>query len=96
MKILNYFFTVCILLLANTVMGQYFVNYTLASAGKVSINVYDAQGKIVQVLLNAAQRNAGANTETWDGKDQFGNIAPVGNYTWKLLQTQGFSAKYLT
>jgi hypothetical protein len=40
-------------------------------------------------------RCAGNHTETWDRKDDFGNTVPSGNYTWKLLQTQGLKAKYL-
>jgi hypothetical protein len=72
------------------------INYTLPVAGKVSINIYDASGNIVRNFLNAAQRAAGAHTETWDGKNDAGiKLASPSSYTYKLLLTQGLRAKYL-
>lgn len=73
------------------------ITYSLAAAGRVSLAVYNPEGKLVRTLLNAAQRTAGTHTEQWDGKDDAGNVLPTtATYTWKLLQTQGLRAQYQT
>lgn len=38
---------------------------------------------------------AGKQSLIWDGLDRDGNSLPVGDYTWKLLQTPGLKATYL-
>ena len=76
--------------------ATYTINYTLSTAGRVSMNVYDANGAIVREIAHAAQRPAGANSETWDGLDSNGNSLAAGSYTWKLLETPaGLQAQYL-
>lgn len=71
------------------------ITYSLAAAGRVSLGVYNPEGKLVRTLLSATQRTAGTHTEQWDGKDDAGNILPTSaTYTWKLLQTQGLKAQY--
>ncbi len=77
-----------------TVIGQ--INYTLSKSGRISLAIYDTSGQMVRTLLNAAPRNAGANSETWDGKDDAGAALPAGQtYTVKILMTQGLRAEYL-
>jgi len=71
------------------------IHYELKQAGLISLNVYNAQGQVVRELLHAAERSAGPHDETWDGIDEAGQRAPAGNYSWKLLQTQGLTAEYL-
>ncbi len=72
------------------------INYSLPKTGKVSVVIYDANGKLVRTLLNAQQRNSGNNTEIWDGKDDNGNsVGSPSTCTWKLLHTQGLQANYV-
>jgi hypothetical protein len=71
------------------------VNYTLPSAGKVSLAIYDSSGQMVRTLLNAVQRNAGSYSDTWDGKDDAGTAVAAGSYSFKILHTPGLSAEYL-
>lgn len=61
-------------------------SFTLAeSARGTSAGVYDAQKKLIRTLWSARPYNAGAHRAIWDGKDDYGNPAPAGTYTIKLL-----------
>ncbi len=72
------------------------ITYNLPTAGKVSMAIYDADGKLVRTLLAAQPRGAGENTETWNGLDDKGVAVPSPNTcTWKLLETQGLKSEYL-
>ncbi len=55
------------------------------TARATSAGVYDAQGTLVRTLWSARPYAAGIHHAIWDGKDDYGNAAPAGNYTVKLL-----------
>lgn len=71
------------------------LSYTLPRDGRVSLAVYDANGRMVRTLLNAEPQTKGANTLQWDGLDGDGKPVAPGNYTWKLLLSPGLQAEYL-
>jgi len=71
------------------------LTYTLPRDARVSVLIADAHGAVVRELLHAAPRKRGVNREIWDGRDDAGQPAPAGAYTWKLLATQGLRAEYL-
>ncbi|MEN7546892.1 FlgD immunoglobulin-like domain containing protein [Rapidithrix thailandica] len=75
--------------------GSAVINYSLSSAGKVSINIYNGQGKVVRELLHAVSKGAGNHSVTWNGRDNNGNALPSGNYTWKMAAVPGFKASYV-
>ena len=88
----------CVLLLGAVVaQAAYTINYSLAAAGRVSINIYNARGQVVRELLRADRETAGSKSVSWDGKDRDGGTVPNGDScTWKLLQTPGgLKATYL-
>ena len=60
-------------------------SYRLPSEANVSLGIFDAQGHLVRSLVKDAHRRAGANTEYWDGKDQFGAVVMPGKYVVKGL-----------
>jgi len=70
------------------------IKYHLPGNGRVSIVIRNADG-VVRELLHAAPRHAGANVDAWDGLDERGKPAAPGDYTWKLLLTQGLKARYI-
>ena len=72
------------------------IKYTLKSAAKVSLNVYDASGQIVRELLHGSARKAGVQSEVWDGRDDAGKPLPPAKYSWKILGVPGFGAEYIT
>lgn len=71
------------------------ISYTLPKDGRVSLAVYNAQGQMVRTLRNAEPQKAGKQTVIWDGLTSSGQPAPAGDYTWKLLSSQGMKAEYL-
>ena len=67
-----------------TLNGQAAMNYSLSGdASKVSISIFDANGKQVNTV-NLGQQAAGSNSFTWDGKDANGNTLPSGQYTFDV------------
>ncbi len=71
------------------------IEYSLPQAGKVSLAIYDASGKMVRTLASGAAQPAGKNSMVWDGLDRTGKAVPAGDYSWKLLLSQGMKAEYM-
>jgi flagellar hook assembly protein FlgD len=59
--------------------GKTTFQYTLASAGRVTIQVFTMSGDIVQVLC-AATEAAGEYKITWDGRNRSGQMVARGLY----------------
>jgi hypothetical protein len=72
------------------------IPYTVATGGRVSLAVYDGQGRLVRTLATGAPRRAGSYSESWDGLDRYGYPLPAGEYTWKALATTGLRAEFIT
>ena len=83
------------LLLTTSLLHAADIPFTLEKPGNVSAAIYDAQGRQVRTLRNAEPLDAGKHTIVWDGLDRNGQPVPAGDYTWKLLQTQGLTAEFL-
>jgi hypothetical protein len=67
--------------------GALSVEYALPRDAEASLGVYDRQGHLKRWLARADFRNKGDNVEFWDGRDQYGNPLPAGQYTLKGLFT---------
>jgi hypothetical protein len=64
--------TVCYLLSSNV---------ELASSARVTIKIYNLEGKLVRTLCENQERSLGANfVDVWDGKDNRGRLVPSGPY----------------
>ena len=83
-------------LLCRTASPEAMIQYTVPEEGAVSLAIYDAGGRLVRTLLTGAPRLPGDYTEPWDGRDRYGNALPAGTCTWKLLQTAGLQAEFIT
>lgn len=59
------------------------ITFTLPVAGPVWLAVYDLRGQLVNVLVNE-QRPAGAQTVSWDGRDDQGAATAAGTYLFRL------------
>lgn len=71
------------------------VEFTLEADAHVSVIVLDHDGRIVRELLHGEPCKKGENTVEWNGRDNGGRRLPAGEYTWKLLATDGMHAKYV-
>jgi hypothetical protein len=59
------------------------ISYSVAEAGPVSLDVYDAAGRLVRRLVDGV-RAAGSHTATWDGRDDAEHLAGSGIYFYRL------------
>jgi hypothetical protein len=59
------------------------ISFSLAEPTKVSLQIYDASGRIVKTLVNS-QLTRGIYNLTWDGKDKTGNNVAQGIYFCQL------------
>lgn len=57
--------------------------YQLARPGKVTIKIYDKEGKLVRTL-DEGLRDTSKQKILWDGKNQMGNPVPEGTYTFEV------------
>lgn len=72
------------------------IAYRVPSAGRVSLAVYDRDGRLVRTLLTGKPHAAGDHAATWDGLDRYGRPLPAGEYTWRLVATPGLRAEFVT
>ena len=76
---------------AHTLAQTPIIHYSLPRAGKVSLAVYDAQGRQVRTLLAGESQTAGKHTAEWDGLDRLGRAMAVGGYEWPTSTTSAIS-----
>ena len=72
-----------------TVSVDYVTSYTgykivQAKGCKASASVFDSNGKMVRTLYYVQPRTPGTYYETWDGRDDYGNLCPDGDYVIKV------------
>lgn len=69
------------------------IGYQLsANAAKVTISIVAADGTVVR-RIDAGARNAGAQTQLWDGKDNNGNAMRAGVYKVDITAVDGKGVK---
>ncbi|MBN9693485.1 MAG: hypothetical protein J0M24_24835 [Verrucomicrobia bacterium] len=72
------------------------IAFSVPREGRVSLAIYDRDGQMVRTLLTGRPLARGRHTTSWDGLDRYGRALPVGQYTWKLLATEGLRAEFIT
>lgn len=60
--------------------GSAVVRFSIGGPDEVGAAVFDAQGRLVRSLLDAAPRGAGSHTLEWDGRDDGGRSVSAGVY----------------
>ena len=79
-----------------TLPGEVRVSFAVPRDGRVSLALYDGGGRMVRTLLTGRPLARGEHTISWDGLDRYGHALPAGDYTWKLLATEGLRAEFIT
>ncbi len=79
-------------------IGQQGVSFVfdLAKAERVSAAVYDQNDRQVRTLLYGEEFSSGLHKLLWDGLDRNGQAVAAGDYTLKLLRSNGLKAEYIT
>ena len=69
------------------------IRFSLPRAAKVSLNITDAKGWILRELVTVTPYEAGNHVAYWDGRDEYGDALPPGEYLWKLIYFDGIGSK---
>ena len=67
----------------NPFVSETRVSYSLKTAGRASLRIYDVNGRLVRTLFDGAA-DAGVHLARWDGRDDRGRTAGVGIYFIRL------------
>jgi flagellar hook assembly protein FlgD len=70
------------------------VPFELEQAGRVSLTVYDVQGRLVRRLVNGT-RPAGRYEARWDGKDGSGRSIASGVYFYHLEASRSTATRQM-
>ncbi|MBC2601728.1 FlgD immunoglobulin-like domain containing protein [Puniceicoccus vermicola] len=75
--------------------GSIPIQYTLEKEGEVTIAIDNANGERVRNLFGQFPREAGENTDFWDGLDDQGNPVAPGEYTVTIVDHEPFELQIL-
>jgi hypothetical protein len=68
------------------------IEYQVAKAGNVSINIYDINGRLIKVLVNE-NIIPGSHSVIWNGKDNKGSTVASGTYFYQVQAGDFVQAK---
>ena len=60
------------------------IEYTLVKPDKVSLQIYDIQGRLIKTLVNSKWQNGNYRVR-WESKDDHGRQSPAGVYLVRLI-----------
>ncbi len=89
-------FTLVLSLAAQIAAAEVTIPFSVPRDGRGSLALYDADGRMVRTLLTGKPLAKGKHTATWDGLDRYGNALPAGEYSWRLIATEGLRAEFIT
>ena len=70
------------------------VRYEMPRDGYLALGVFSPDGKLLRQLVKSEFRARGAQSEPWDGRDQFGNFVAAGEYRVKGIVTDRIQGVY--
>jgi hypothetical protein len=71
------------------------IRYTMPATGNVTINIYDASGRLVRSLVNGVSE-AGSHNVTWNGTDNNNSPVSSGVYFYRLTAGKFSETKKMT
>ena len=70
------------------------INYALKKDARISVSIYDFQGRLIRDLISGELRTGGSEyQELWDGRDKNNSLVPNGVYFYRIKTQQGDSAR---
>jgi hypothetical protein len=67
------------------------IRYTVPSRGRVEVSIFDLRGAHVATLVNE-EKDAGAYTRTWEGRNDDGMELSSGTYFARVTHTSGMKS----
>lgn len=61
---------------------------------KVSVNIFDANGRVIREVIGGMPCKKGSFSVHWDGRDAFGKSLDPGKYRWGAYFHRGLKAEY--
>nr|MEE4269068.1 C25 family cysteine peptidase [Candidatus Krumholzibacteria bacterium] len=71
------------------------IKFSLPSAQKVELKIYNVEGRLVKTLVNGRQ-DAGTHTQIWSGQDDRGGRVASGLYFYRLTTDSGVLTRKMT
>ncbi len=71
------------------------VDYQLQKSGFVSLAIEDSSGRRVRNLVSSGWREAGKQSDWWDGLDDAGKPVPAGDFRWKGIVHDGIKSYFV-
>lgn len=75
----------------NPARGRTLLRYALPAPGRVRLEVFDVQGRLVNRLLDGPQ-GVGVHAVAWEGRDEAGRRVAPGVYLYRLVSAGGIRA----
>lgn len=73
------------------------IRFQASDAERHSVGIFDRRtGRLVRTLLSGESLESGTRRLRWDGLDNRGQQVPAGDYEWRSLSSNGFTARYIT
>jgi len=72
------------------------IAWSLPSAMRTDLRVYDAGGRLVRVLVGGDMLPAGRHEVAWNGRDGAGRVAAAGVYFYRLTTPEGVETLKMT
>jgi hypothetical protein len=72
----------------NPLYSETIIEYTMESAGRVNLSVFDVAGREIRSLLDTEQ-GSGTHQVKWDGRNDCGRDLPAGVYLTRITTSAG-------
>ncbi len=77
----------------NPDFGNLRIKFNVNSGGnKVTIRIMNFNMQIIKTVVQNASRDYGEDIETWDGRDENGNVVPNGVYFYTIEENDSFNS----
>jgi hypothetical protein len=73
------------------------IEFHLTDEGRTSLGIFErTSGALIRTLLSGERLETGTHRFPWDGRNNRAELVPAGEYEWRLLNSPGLIARYVT